>query len=93
MGVLGIPQVMCDPEMSAPQVVPFSFGIIGALRATFYDLYFFLVWASSDMSLKCFEAHKLTSAARAIPASTEHFPYEQYSLIFVIDAHINVTAR
>lgn len=41
MGVLGIPQVMCDPEMSAPQVVPFSFGIIGALRATFYDLYFF----------------------------------------------------
>ena len=54
---------------------------------------FFGVWASSDMSLKCFEAHKLTSAARAIPASTEHFPYEQYSLIFVIDAHINVTAR
>ena len=41
MGVLGILKVICDPEMSAPQVVPFSFGIIGALRATFYELFFF----------------------------------------------------
>lgn len=63
---LGIPKVMCDPEMSAPQVVPFSFGIIGALRATFYDLFFFLAWASSDMSLKRFEALNLTFAARGV---------------------------